>query len=49
MVIYLHAKNQANICKPLAKSPENCLIAEIYSVQGFAKKSMERNKTQTWL
>ena len=30
MEIELHAKNQLNICKRLEKSPENCLIAEIY-------------------
>ena len=30
MVIDLHAQNQVNICKDLAKSPENYLIAEIY-------------------
>ena len=31
------------------KSLENCLIAEIYEVQGplFRQKSMERNKTQS--
>ena len=31
MVIDLYAKNQLNICKHLEKkSPENCLIPEIY-------------------
>ena len=31
MVTDFHAKNQVNICKRLEKkSPENCLIAELY-------------------
>ena len=30
MVIDLHPKNQVNMYKRLEKSPENCLIAEIY-------------------
>ena len=34
MVIDLHAKKQINICKCLEKISENCLIAEIYEVQG---------------
>ena len=36
MVVDLHAKSQLNICKRLGKkSPENCLIGEIYKVQGL--------------
>ena len=34
MMIDLHAKIDLNIYKPLGKSVENYLIAEIYNVQG---------------
>ena len=30
MVVDFYAKKQVNICKRLEKSPENCLIAELY-------------------